>query len=241
MLEILVLGNDDDARRHLLAVLAGAGFGDATGARRPVAGAPLPEAGPNGPGATPGAGPGMGTGRVALVVLDLGPEPADGLDWCRAARRARPELLICAVTRRPDTVLEATALEQGADAVVPWPRDPRRLAAQLHALQRPLRAAAAAADIVLDPGQRSAVVDGRRLSLTDAEFELLRELHLRRGQVVTRDALSQALHGRPCAAGDRSLDLRVARLRRKLGDDVRAPRFIRSVRGEGYVLLACRP
>lgn len=223
MLPILVLGNDDFARRRLVATLTDAGFREVSGARRPPAG---------------GLPPGIAAGDGALVVLDLGPEPADGLDWCRAVRRARPALLICAVTRRPDPALESVALEQGADAVVPWPHDPRRLGAQLQALLRPLRATTADTDLALDPLRRCALVEGRRLALTDAEFDLLRELHRRRGQVVSRDALSQALYGRPCGAGDRSLDLRVARLRRKLGDDARAPRFIRAVRGEGYLLMA---
>ena len=92
-------------------------------------------------------------------------------------------------------------------------------------------------DLVLDAAHRHAVVDGRHLALTDGEFDLLAVLHRHRGRVVTRDELSLELHGRTCAAGDRSLDLRVTRLRRKLGDDSRAPRWIRAVRGEGYLLL----
>ena len=222
MLPIIVLSNDAAARRDLAAALALAGFGTVVAEKRPATCAMLPA-----PARTGGA----------LVVLDLGPEPGTGLDWCRAARRELPGLLICAVTREPGAHLDVTALEQGADAVVSWPPDPRRLAAQLRAMQRPLRAATPSGDLVLDAAHRHAVVDGRHLALTDGEFDLLAVLHRHRGRVVTRDELSLELHGRTCAAGDRSLDLRVTRLRRKLGDDSRAPRWIRAVRGEGYLLL----
>ncbi|MBK8167135.1 MAG: response regulator transcription factor [bacterium] len=248
MQPIVLLSNDAEARRELLEALDHAGCAVVAAQRCPPATAPLPAS---------------LLGGDAMVVLDLGREPADSLDWCRNARRALPGLLVCAVTRRPReametatrepptleaaaveaaaravAALEVTALEQGAVAVVLWPNDPRRLAAQLRALQRPACAEGAAGDLALDADHCCVVVDGRRLPLSDGEFELLRELHRHRGQVVTRDALSLALLGRPCLAGDRSLDLRVARLRRKLGDSVRTPRYIRSVRGEGYLLLA---
>ncbi|MBK6736286.1 MAG: response regulator transcription factor [bacterium] len=222
MLPIIVLSNDAETRRDLAAALALAGFGAVAAEKRPATCATLPDRVRHG---------------GALVVLDLGPEPGTALDWCRAARRELPGLLLCAVARGPEAALEVTALEQGADAVVSWPPDPRRLSAQLRAMQRPLRAAMPAGDLALDAAHRHAVVDGRHLALTDGEFELLAVLHRRRGSVVTRDELSLELHGRTCAAGDRSLDLRVTRLRRKLGDDSRAPRWIRAVRGEGYLLL----
>ena len=162
MLPIIVLSNDAAARRDLAAALALAGFGTVVAEKRPATCAMLPA-----PARTGGA----------LVVLDLGPEPGTGLDWCRAARRELPGLLICAVTREPGAHLDVTALEQGADAVVSWPPDPRRLAAQLRAMQRPLRAATPSGDLVLDAAHRHAVVDGRHLALTDGEFDLLAVQH----------------------------------------------------------------
>jgi DNA-binding response OmpR family regulator len=223
---VILLCDHTQLRRDLNTALTAAGFSPAVADRRPSDPSALRLSRPD---------------QAALVVLDLGAEPGDGLDWCRAARLALPGMLICAVTRGPDPVLEVTALEQGADAVISAPLEPRRLAAQLVALMRPLAAMGVAtapdADLTLDGSRRRAVMAGRLLALTDGEFELLAVLHRHRGRVVSRDELSQALHGRPCDAGDRSLDLRVARLRRKLGDDTRAPRWIRSVRGEGYLLL----
>lgn len=220
MLPVLLVCDDGERRRELEAALCDGGFAPLAALRRPLDAGRLPLADGGG-----------------LVVLDLGDEPGPALDWCRDARRAWPALVLCAVTRAADRALEVTALEQGADAVVPGPIDSRRLAAQLGALRRPLLAVAPGDDLLLDPKRRHAVIDGRRLPLTDAEYELLAVLHRHRGRVISRDELSEALRGRPCPAGDRSLDLRVTRLRRKLGDDSRAPRFIRSVRGEGYLLL----
>lgn len=89
----------------------------------------------------------------------------------------------------------------------------------------------------VEAGARTATLNGRDLALTDAEFDLLMVLMLHAGRLVTRDELSFRLRGLPHDSRDRSLDLRVARLRQKLGDDARRPRFIRSVRGEGYLLL----
>lgn len=220
MLPVVLLSNDAEHRRALVAALRGSGFA-------PCAGGPRPGE-PGGPPPVPEGG---------VVVLDLGEEPGPALDWCRAARMAWPALLLCAVARTADRALEVTALEQGADVVVPGPPDARRLAAQLRALRRPTLVEAPVPDLDLDAARRSAIIDGLSVSLTDAEFELLAALHRHRGQLLSRDDLSQALRGRPCPAGDRSLDLRVMRLRRKLGDDPQAPRFIRAVRGEGYLLL----
>jgi two-component system response regulator RstA len=91
--------------------------------------------------------------------------------------------------------------------------------------------------LVVDPGRREATFEGEALSLTTAEFELLRFLAEHAGEVVSRETIYQSLRGIPYDGMDRSMDLRVARLRRKLGDDGRQPRVIKSVRGEGYLLV----
>jgi two-component system, OmpR family, response regulator RstA len=90
--------------------------------------------------------------------------------------------------------------------------------------------------LLVDAGAHTATLDGRDLQLTDAEFDLLQLLTLNAGRLVTREELSRHLRGLPYDGLDRTVDLRVARLRQKLGDDARRPRFIRSIRGEGYLL-----
>lgn len=93
----------------------------------------------------------------------------------------------------------------------------------------------------VDAAARLATLDGRDLALTDAEFDLLVVLAQHAGRLVTRDELSHQLRGLPYDARDRTIDLRVVRLRQKLGDDAKNPRFVRSVRGEGYLLLLRSP
>jgi DNA-binding response OmpR family regulator len=224
MSPVLLLCGETRLRRELTAALVAAGYPPAWAGARPPRPAAL---------AT------VATSAPPLLLVDLGAEPGDALDWCRAARRDLPAALLCAYARNADHDLETTALEQGADVVVPGPPDARRLAAQLGALLRPLAGPepAPAADLRLDAARRVVVVAGRELRLTDAEFALLAALNRHRGRVLSRDELSHELRGRPCNAGDRALDLRVTRLRRKLGDDAHCPRWIRAIRGEGYLLL----
>ena len=88
----------------------------------------------------------------------------------------------------------------------------------------------------LDEQRREASIHGDRLSLTDAEFLLLREFMVHAGTMLSRDALSLVLTGRPFDGIDRTIDQYVSRLRRKLGDSARSPRVLKTVRGVGYLL-----
>ena len=92
-------------------------------------------------------------------------------------------------------------------------------------------------DLVIDPGSRSVRLDSREIDLTTAEFDLLYYLAERVGQVIDRNDIYRDLRGMEWDGLDRSIDLRVARLRRKIGDDARHPRRIKSVRGSGYLLV----
>ena len=89
----------------------------------------------------------------------------------------------------------------------------------------------------LDLSRRSVWLNGQQIDLTDAEFDVLWCLVLRSGQVVTRDELYQQVLKTEYDGLDRCIDLRVSRLRKKLGDNARSPRIIRSVRSEGYILI----
>ncbi len=85
---------------------------------------------------------------------------------------------------------------------------------------------------------REVFLDGRHIPMTDAEYDLLALLAARPGRIVTRDEISQELRGIPHDGLNRAIDLRVARLRRKLADDPQRPRCIRAVRGQGYLITA---
>ena len=112
---------------------------------------------------------------------------------------------------------------------------PRVLLARIRAL---LRRSESPTPLVIDRGSRTARVDGTVVGLTSAEFELLAVLAAHQGEVVSRDALFLELRGIEWDGVDRSLDLRVSRVRTKLVAAGGAPEWIRSIRGEGYVLVA---
>jgi DNA-binding response OmpR family regulator len=133
-------------------------------------------------------------------------------------------------------------LEPGADDYLPKPFEPRELVARIQAILR--RGAPAQAEPALHVGAlelswaaRSASLDGRALELTTAEFELLGLLARNRGRVLTRDRILDATRGIDWESYDRSIDVLVSRLRHKLGDDSKKPRFIKTVWGKGYCFV----
>lgn len=174
-----------------------------------------------------------------LVILDLGLPGADGLDVCRDVRgRYRGRILV--LTARGDEIDEVVGLELGADGYLGKPVAPRRLLAHVRAL---LRRPDVAADprvrsgpLCIDPTRRSVEVDGRPVDLTTAEFDALWVLAQRMGTVVDREVLSRELRGLAYDGIDRSLDLRVSRLRKKLGEHTPLP-LIQTVHGQGYQLV----
>ena len=178
-----------------------------------------------------------------IVVLDWMLPGLDGLSVCRAIRVAH-DLPILMLTAREGDASEIRALEEGADDYLCKPVRPAVLLARVRALLRraPIPSDSAPAGtlqvgaLVLDVQRREVFHEGEALTLTDAEYALLHLLAVHAGGVVSRDALSMALSGRPHDGLDRSVDQYISRLRRKLGDSGRAPRLLKTVRGEGYLL-----
>jgi DNA-binding response OmpR family regulator len=180
-----------------------------------------------------------------VVLLDLMLPGLDGLEVCRRIR-ARPEwarLPLIMLTARGDDVDRVVGLELGADDYLPKPFNPRELLARIRALLR--RAAPAPAggerlrlgELEIDFGAREVAVRGARQSLTHYEFELLACLARAAGRVLSREQLLDALRGEELDAFDRSIDVHVSRLRAKLERDPREPRYIKTVRGVGYMLV----
>lgn len=181
--------------------------------------------------------------RPDLVVLDLMLPGMDGLDVCREIQRERwvPVLMLTARTEEADKV---AGFAVGADDYLTKPFSLRELAMRVRAiLRRVERAAALAAagegplerdGLAIDPGKRRVTVDGREVTLTPLEFDILLTLARAPGVVFTRDQLMERVWGYRDYAGGRVVDSHVARLRRKLGDDSADPRFIRTVHGVGY-------
>lgn len=180
-----------------------------------------------------------------MVVLDLMLPGMDGLSVCRQVRpRYRNPILM--LTALGDEVDEVVGLEVGADDYLVKPVRPRVLLARIHSLLRRVGGVAGDADggaqvlrvddLVLDGARRSVTRDEVEIELTTTEFDLLWYLASRAGQVVTRESLYVDLRGGEWDGLDRSIDIAVARLRRKLGDDGKHPQIVKSVRGAGYLL-----
>lgn len=177
-----------------------------------------------------------------LVVLDLMLPELDGREVARIARE-EGEVSIIMVTALSGTPERVAGLEGGADDYIPKPFAPAELVARVRSVLRrvrPLRSEQALRhrDLTVDPARRAAWIGGQELELTPAEFDLLYALVHGRGRVLTRDALMDAMLPTATEAviQERSIDVYVRRLRFKLGDDARHPRYVRTVRGVGYRL-----
>jgi two-component system OmpR family response regulator len=182
-----------------------------------------------------------------LLVLDLMLPGEDGLTLCRELR-SRSQLPIIMLTARGEEVDRIVGLELGADDYVAKPFNPRELLGRIKAVLR--RAAHAPRDPSPETvrgfsfgGWRLDTVtrtlknsDGREVALSGAEYRLLAVLLGAGNRVLTRAQLTELLRGRDADPFDRSIDVRVSRLRQILGDDARAPQIIKTVYGEGYVI-----
>src|SRR5918999_2025260 len=156
--------------------------------------------------------------EVDLLVLDLGLPGMDGLDVCRRLRRARPDVPVLMLTARTDEVDFVVGLDAGADDYVAKPFRLAELLARVRALLRRSAPEALEAGGVLqaDAG-RLVIVDGDEVTLANKEFELLRVLIQRAGQVVTREEILDEVWGGPELRTSKTLDMHMSWLRRKLG------------------------
>lgn len=184
-----------------------------------------------------------------LVVLDLMLPGEDGLAVCRIVRPyySGPILMLTARTEDLDQVL---GLEMGADDYVAKPVRPRVLLARIRALLR--RSAEASSteeknadsshrltfgDLVVDSAMREAWLAGVPIDLTSAEFDLLWLLSSNAGRVLTREEIFNKLRGIEYDGQDRSFDVRISRIRPKVGDDPDHPKRIKTVRSKGYLFV----
>ena len=175
--------------------------------------------------------------RPDLLILDVMLPDANGMEVCREIRR-ESDIPIVMLTARGDVPDRVLGLEFGADDYVPKPFEPRELVARIETLMRrsrqPVTPRLVSGGLTLDSETRRVELAGAEVDLTSMEFELLRVLMESRGRVLTRDAVLQALRGIDADVYDRSVDMLVSRLRRKLDDDSRSPRWIKTIRGTGY-------
>lgn len=181
-------------------------------------------------------------GPVDLVVLDLNLPDEDGLSLCRGIRAAS-KIPVIILTARGDPIDRIVGLEMGADDYMAKPFEPRELVARIRTVLRRTGGEATGtegrhADFSgwsLDIAARALTApDGRLAPLSGADFDLLHALVRNGGKPLSRERI-RAL-STVADADDRAIDLRVSRLRQKLGDDAKAPALIRTVRSLGYML-----
>ena len=184
--------------------------------------------------------------RPDLVVLDLMLPGEDGVSICRRVR-SHYQGQILMLTARTDDLDEVLGLEMGADDYVAKPVRPRVLLARIRALLRrgsvqpkespdtgsSLRFGA----LVVDNAMREAWLDNQCIDLTSAEFDLLWLLCSNAGRVLSREEIFAQLRGIEYDGQDRSIDVRVSRIRPKIGDDPMHPRLIKTVRSKGYLFV----
>jgi DNA-binding response OmpR family regulator len=186
-------------------------------------------------------------GGYAAIIMDVMMPGMNGMEVLAELRRHSqvPVLMLTALGDEPDRI---AGLEVGADDYLPKTFSTRELLARLRAVLRrsiltakakeaPQAAPVSVGPLWMDPSARSASLDGQPLSLTTVEFDILLSLARSSGRVKTREQLLLEVAERDFDVFDRSIDVHISSLRRKLGDDPKSPRFIQTIRGVGYSLV----
>lgn len=192
--------------------------------------------------------PSDGLARLArdkpdLVILDVMLPEQDGFEVCRTIRRTS-SVPVVMLTARGEVTDRIVGLEIGADDYVPKPFEPRELVARVQNVLRRGRARQTDdnvlrfAGLAVDTDRRTVELDGEPLELTTMEYQLLRLFAANPGRTFNRDEILNELRGIDAQLFSRSVDILVSRLRQKLKDTSRQPRFIKTVWGTGYAFVA---
>jgi len=187
--------------------------------------------------------------KIDLIVLDLNLPEVDGLTLCRQLR-VDSNLPVIMLTAKTNMIDRVAGLETGADDYVCKPFEPLELLSRIRSVLRRTNASAATSEAVdsdpskisfgnwtLDVTARHLINDqGVVISLSGAEYRLLRIFLDHPNRILSRDQLMDLIHGRDTTPFDRSIDLQVSRLRQRIEGDTKSPAIIKTVRNEGYIL-----
>jgi two-component system response regulator CpxR len=180
------------------------------------------------------------SGDYDLAILDVMLPKINGFDVLRQLRE-RSKMPVLMLTARGDDTERIVGLEIGADDYLPKPFNPRELLARLRAILRRARGDGSSPeklqvdDLEISTSSRSVRIDGREISVTSVEFDLLRALVKEAGKIVKKDALSEEVLERELSPYDRSLDMHISNLRKKLGPRSDGSDRIKTVRSVGYI------
>lgn len=224
MVRVLLVEDDDEVRAALSAALTKHGH---QVAGTPAGTAALRAAVEDGP---------------EVVVLDLGLPDLDGLEVLRMLR-AVSDVPVVVATARDDEAAIVRTLDAGADDYVVKPFSARQLEARIRAVLRRApgerrEPPVVVGDLVIDPAGREVTLAGAPLELTRLEFDLLLALARRAGEVVTKRELLAQVWRQPYGGADKTVDVHLSWLRRKLGESASEPRYLHTVRGVGIKLAA---
>jgi DNA-binding response OmpR family regulator len=178
-----------------------------------------------------------------LLLLDVMLPGKDGFEICREVRKSS-NIPIIMLTARGDVIDRVSGLELGADDYIGKPFEPRELVARVQATLRRSEIAGPTVGelnfegLSIDTESRTVRVDGGSIDLTSMEYELLLILARRHGRKLSRDDILSELRGIDAAILTRSVDIMISRLRQKLGDSAKPPRFIQTVWGRGYSFVS---
>lgn len=223
MARVVLIEDDVEIRRLVAGALASAGH-DVESSDRALAGLELAV-----------------KGKPDLVLMDLGLPDLDGTELLRMIRAVSTVPVIVITARGGDDTVVST-LDSGADDYLIKPFSVGQLEARVRAVLRrgpsaERRAELRAAGIVLDPAARTATLEGEGLDLSPKEFDLLRLLMEREGQVVTKREMMAEVWREPYGGADRTIDVHISWLRKKLGESAQEPRRIVTVYGVGIKLV----
>ena len=181
----------------------------------------------------------------SLVILDLMLPGRDGFAVCRDIR-AENQVPIIMLTARGDLLDRVVGLELGADDYLAKPFEPRELVARIQTVLRrsgqatgrlPAKELVQAEDLFVDLRKRTAMLNGESIEFTTMEFEILALFLSNPGTVLSRDEIMDRIKGVDWEAYNRSIDVTISRLRTKLRDDPKKPRYLKTVWGTGYLFL----
>lgn len=185
----------------------------------------------------------LDTKKFDLIILDLTLPGIDGLEVCKEIRK-RHTIPIIISSARTDITDKVTALENGADDYLPKPYNPRELQARIMSLLRRQKGVVATEqsirrtkDLVLNEEQRIIALQGKELHLTAAEYGILGYLMKKEGGVVSREELIYNIEAISEETTNKSIDVIIGRIRQKLGENPKEPKYIHAVRGVGYKFL----
>ena len=176
-----------------------------------------------------------------LVILDVMLPEMDGFEVCRTIRQSST-IPVIMLTARGEVMDRVVGLEIGADDYLPKPFEPRELVARIQSVLRRVQAKSKSGvktigSLSIDFHNLEVTVDDKPAGLTSSEFECLALLVNNSGKVLNRDQIIEQLRGIEWDAFNRSVDITMSRLRQKLGDDPKNPRFIKTIWGTGYLFI----